>query len=133
MNAHYSFSDLGYNARLVIGWTLVVAGVLIIGFHLPTASILMTIGICVVVPAYYARTRNEQSSTRTTVRQRPARQKPKERSKKEQALEYRDLFLEGIISFEEYHDAVAQLYPELNRCRLMNTNEAQQDEDADAE
>ena len=66
------------------------------------------------------------------MRQRPARQKPKERSKKEQALEYRDLFLEGIISFGEYHDAVAQLYPELNRCRLMNTNEAQQDEDADA-
>jgi hypothetical protein len=33
----------------------------------------------------------------------------------DQAREYRDLFEEGIISLDEYHEAVASLYPEINR------------------
>jgi len=126
MNAHYGFSENSYKARLVIGWTVAIAGVLLVGFHLPTGTILMTIGVCVIFPTYYARIQNEQIATRTEPPQRSTLPSPKEETKKEQALEYRDLFHEGVISFEEYHDAVAQLYPELNRRQLVNKDNAQQ-------
>ena len=117
MNAlsSHNTSSNGEASQLVIGWTTVVCGVLLLMFHSLGGMVLTLVGACVVGPVYLARLQREQvgsDSTRKNVRRV---ERATLSCEKEKALEYRDLFLEGVISREEYHNAVALLYPELRR------------------
>ena len=108
-------SSNGEVLQLVAGWTTVVCGVFLLMFHPLGGMVLTLFGACVVGPLFLARFQREKVGSLPSEKKITRVEKTKMSSDKEKALEYRDLFLEGVISREEYHNAVALLYPELRR------------------
>ena len=113
MNTHYEFTEKGYQARLVAGWTLLIVALLVVVFKPAIALGLLAIGGSLVGATYYARHQN-RLATEGEKWTRSSHQR-EGYGRLEQAREYRSLFEEGIISLAEYHHAVGNLYPELNR------------------
>lgn len=115
MNTHDRFTERSDQTRLVVGWTALIASFIAVWFHPPTGLGLLAFGGSVIGANWYA-----QIQDRTSRDVVPTRAGPKihdGRGRLDQAREYRDLFEEGIISLDEYHEAVASLYPEINRLR----------------
>ena len=133
MKVQYDVEDMGDSIRLVIGWTAIIGALLIFAFHPPTAGFVLTIGVWALFPLYYSRLQNKPTSRNEPRPSLSARREQIDRSRREQAIEYRGLFEEGIISRDEYHDAVGRLYPELERGPSQETTNAQQVEAPDAE
>ena len=102
-------------SQLIVGWTIVVSGLFLLIFSPLAGMVISLSGACVVSPVYLTRSQRKAADSEKNQRITLYEARASIGSDKEKALEYRDLFIEGVISREEYHNAVALLYPELRR------------------
>lgn len=106
------------NTRLLLGWTTTICGLLVLLFYPLAGTVMVLVGACVFAPTYVSNRRKNEEDPITRLRNRSqSLQKIDLAARKEQAFDYRDLFQEGIITSSEYHNAIACLYPELDRER----------------
>ena len=101
--------------QLVVGWTVVLVAALLFIFNALIAIPVLFVGGCILGPSYSSRISIETIEEASISRRRPKEVRVSSSERLENALLYKELFREEIISQEEYEDTVGRLFPELER------------------
>ena len=118
---HFAMTERDRSTRLVAGGTFAAFGFLAAMFSPAPGLFLMVVGASLVTAVLYSDRRNERERIAVpqhageTVKSGLVHHLPEAGSRQAQAMEYRDLHREGVISSGEFHQLVGALYPELRR------------------